>query len=100
MAVTAGSEPPVEAGTGQLLAHLRSVLPGLAGALRQVGNVMARDDGSSGLRARLEDPLETLLTQESLSRLGAVMAVDGDGVLRGIVTIEAVRRALRAVAPA
>ena len=32
MAVTAGSEPPVEAGTGQLLAHLRSVLPGLAGA--------------------------------------------------------------------
>jgi DNA-binding MurR/RpiR family transcriptional regulator len=43
MAVTAGSEPPVEAGTGQLLAHLRSVLPGLAGALRQVGNVILED---------------------------------------------------------
>jgi Zn-dependent protease len=68
--------------------------------VRQVGNVMARDDGSSGLRARLEDPLETLLTQESLSRLGAVMAVDGDGVLRGIVTIDAVRRALRGAAAA
>ena len=68
--------------------------------VRQVGNVMARDDGSSGLRAGLEDPLETLLTQESLSRLGAVMAVDSDGVLRGIVTIDAVRRALRGAVPA
>jgi Zn-dependent protease len=62
---------------------------------RPVGSVMARDDGSSGLRAGLEDPLESLLDQESLSRLGAVMAVDSNGVLRGIVTIDAVRRALR-----
>jgi Zn-dependent protease len=60
-----------------------------------VATVMARDDGEGGLRARLDDPLETLLGQESLSRLGAVMAVDGDGVLRGVVTIEAVKRALR-----
>jgi Zn-dependent protease len=57
--------------------------------------VMARDDGESGLRALVEDPLESLLGQESLRRLGAVMAVDGDGVLRGVVTIERVRRALR-----
>jgi Zn-dependent protease len=62
---------------------------------RPVGSVMARDDGTSGLRAGLEDPLESLLGQESLSRLGAVMAVDSNGVLRGIVTIDAVRRALR-----
>ena len=62
---------------------------------RPVASVMARDDGSSGLRAGLEDPLESLLNQESLSRLGAVMAVDNNGVLRGIVTIDAVRRALR-----
>ena len=62
---------------------------------RPVGSVMARDDGSSGLRAGLEDPLESLLGQESLSRLGAVMAVDSNGVLRGIVTVDAVRRALR-----
>jgi Zn-dependent protease len=58
-------------------------------------SVMARDDGESGLRAQVEDPLESLLGQESLGRLGAVMAVDGDGVLRGIVTIERVRQALR-----
>jgi Zn-dependent protease len=62
---------------------------------RTIGTVMARDDGDSGLRAGVEDPLESLLGQESLGRLGAVMAVDADGVLRGIVTIERVRRALR-----
>ena len=61
---------------------------------------MARDDGDSGLRARVEDPLEDLLGRDGLARLGAVMAVDGDGVLRGIVTIEAVQRALRRAAPA
>jgi Zn-dependent protease/predicted transcriptional regulator len=64
---------------------------------RTVASVMARDDGGSGLRAGLEDPLESLLGQESLSRLGAVMAVDSNGVLRGIVTADAVRRALRGV---
>jgi Zn-dependent protease len=65
---------------------------------RAVGSVMARDDGSSGLRVRLEEPLENLLTQEGLGRLGAIMAVDGDGRLRGIVTVDAVRRALQAPA--
>jgi Zn-dependent protease len=62
---------------------------------RTIDAVMARDDGSSGLRASVEDPLESLLGLESLGRLGAVMAVDADGVLRGVVTIERVRRALR-----
>jgi Zn-dependent protease len=65
---------------------------------RTVATVMARDDGSSGLRVRLEEPLENLLSQEGLTRLGAIMAVDGEGVLRGIVTIDAVRRALQAPA--
>ena len=65
---------------------------------RTVGSVMARDDGSSGLRVRLEEPLENLLSQEGLARLGAIMAVDGEGVLRGIVTVDAVRRALQAPA--
>jgi Zn-dependent protease len=69
-------------------------------AVREVASVMARDDGDTGLRARVEDPLEDLLGRDGLSRLGAVMAVDGDGVLRGIVTVDAVRRALRTGAPA
>jgi Zn-dependent protease len=67
---------------------------------RPIASVMARDDGGSGLRAQLEDPLEALLTHEGLGRLGAVMAVDGDGVLRGVVTIDAVRRALQGALPA
>jgi CBS domain-containing protein len=67
---------------------------------RTVDSVMARDDGSSGLRVGLEEPLETLLGQEGLARLGAIMAVDGEGVLRGIVTVDAVRRALQGAAPA
>jgi Zn-dependent protease len=62
---------------------------------RPVASVMARDEVGSGLRVGLEEPLETLLGQEGLARLGAIMAVDRDGVLRGIVTVEAVRRALR-----
>jgi CBS-domain-containing membrane protein len=75
-------------------------IPEQQAATRTVASVMARDDGDTGLRARVEDPLEELLRRDGLSRLGAVMAVDGDGVLRGIVTVEAVQRALRTVAPA
>ena len=66
----------------------------------RVASVMARDDGSSGLRVRLDEPLEALLGQEGLARLGAIMAVDGEGVLRGVVTIDAVRRALQGAVPA
>jgi Zn-dependent protease len=73
-------------------------VPGGEREIRPVGSVMARDDGSSGLRVGLEEPLETLLTQDGLGRLGAIMAVDGEGVLRGIVTVDAVRRALQAPA--
>ncbi len=41
-----------------------------------------------------EAPLETLLGAEGLGRLGAMVAVDGDGVLQGVVTLAQVRRAL------
>jgi hypothetical protein len=42
-----------------------------------------------------EAPLESLLSSEGLGRLGAMVAVDGDGVLQGVVTVAAVRQALR-----
>ena len=74
--------------------------PAAQRATRPVSSVMARDDGSSGLRVRFDEPLESLLGQEGLARLGAIMAVDGEGVLRGIVTIDAVRRALQGGVPA
>ena len=95
---------PVVERTGRLVGVVTqeaiASVPERERATRPVASVMARDDGDSGLRARVEDPLEDLLGRDGLARLGAVMAVDGDGVLRGIVTIEAVQRALRTAAPA
>jgi Zn-dependent protease len=95
---------PVVDRTGRLVGVVTheaiASVPELERATHPVASVMARDDGDSGLRARVEDPLEDLLGRDGLARLGAVMAVDGDGVLRGIVTIEAVQRALRTAAPA
>ncbi|HEX3510197.1 MAG TPA: site-2 protease family protein [Solirubrobacteraceae bacterium] len=45
-----------------------------------------------------EAPLESLLGAEALGRLGAMVAVDSDGVLQGVVTLAQVRRALTPVA--
>ncbi len=42
-----------------------------------------------------EAPLESLLSSEGLGRLGAMVAVDSDGVLRGVVTLAQIRNALR-----
>jgi Zn-dependent protease len=47
------------------------------------------------LRVRTDDPLEALLGSEPLARAGALMAVDADGRLLGIVTWDQVRRALQ-----
>jgi len=66
-------------------------------ALRQgssVDQVMVLDESKS-LRVGVDDPIEALFGSEALQQIGAVMAVDGDGVLRGVVTIDRVRRALR-----
>ena len=50
-------------------------------------------------RVPSDRPLEALLGDEHLRAHGALMAVDADGVLRGVVTIEQVRRALSAALP-
>jgi predicted transcriptional regulator len=66
-------------------------------ALRQgssVDQVMTLDETKS-LRVGVDEPIEALLGSEALQQLGAVMAVDSDGVLRGVVTVDRVRRALR-----
>jgi Zn-dependent protease len=51
-------------------------------------------EGPGSWRINEDRPLTDVLASESLGRLGAVMAVDGEGVLRGVVTVEQVRRAL------
>jgi hypothetical protein len=47
-------------------------------------------------KVQADTPLEALLGSEPLRRLGALMAVDRDGRLRGVVTLEQVSRALQA----
>jgi CBS domain-containing protein len=64
-----------------------------------VDQVMSRDAEGS-LRVRTDASLESLLGREGLRTLGALMAVDEDGVLRGVVTLDRVRRALRPTQPA
>ncbi|WP_372788324.1 site-2 protease family protein [Paraconexibacter sp.] len=51
-------------------------------------------------RISSDEPLESLLTSEPLRRLGALMVVDGEERLCGVVTVEQVRRALGAAAGA
>jgi Zn-dependent protease len=96
--------PVVEAG-GQLAGLVTeqsvSSLPEAVRPSRTVASVMAADGGERGdssLRVDAEEPLEALLGREGLMRLGALMAVDRDGRLRGIVTADQVRRALQAPA--
>jgi Zn-dependent protease len=57
-----------------------------------VGEVLEED---MPVRIDEEEPLESLLSAEGLGRLGAMVAVDQDGVLKGVVTLAQVRRALR-----
>jgi predicted transcriptional regulator len=59
-------------------------------------DAMLEPEQDGGWRVREDRPLTELLSSEHLSRLGALMAVDGEGVLRGVVTVEQVRRALQA----
>jgi hypothetical protein len=73
-------------------------IPEAARAGRNVASAMARDSADSAFRVGLEEPLEALLGLEGLQRLGAIMAVDREGVLRGVVTLDQVRRALRPAA--
>lgn len=86
---------PVTDEGGRFLGFVtREGVEGVPEALRPgftVDEVMSREGGS----VNLEEPLEALLGSESLAKLGAIMAVDRDGVLRGVVTVDQVRRALR-----
>jgi len=52
-------------------------------------------DHDIGLFVRDDTPLDSLLANQNLRRLGALMAVDADGRLSGVITIEQVGRALR-----
>ncbi len=68
-------------------------VPETSRATSLVADLFERDDGT--FQVRDDAPLDTLLANRSLRRFGAVMAVDGDGRLSGVITAEQVGRALR-----
>jgi CBS domain-containing protein len=72
--------------------RLQAAMDGGEGWLT-VGAVLDAETG--GLQIDEDRPLTEALSSESLGRLGAVMAVDREGVLRGVLTVDQVRRALQ-----
>ena len=89
---------PVVDGTGHYLGLLaREDVEGVPEAERRgrsAGELVRQGSGET-FSVRIDDPLEALLGSEALRRLGAVMAVDSEGVLRGVLTLGRLRRALR-----
>ena len=74
----------------------QAVADGEAG--RPVSELVGED--ASEWRVPVEEPIEALLGSERLRRLGALMAVDRNGVLTGVVTFEQGRRTVAAAFPA
>jgi Zn-dependent protease len=68
-------------------------VPEISRATSLVADVLERDDGT--FQVRDDAPLDVLLGNQNLRRFGALMAVDADGRLSGVITAEQVGRALR-----
>jgi len=68
-------------------------IPEASRATSHVADLLEADDGSFQIRD--DAPLDTLLSSAALRRFGALMAVDAEGKLSGVITVEQVSRALR-----
>jgi Zn-dependent protease len=68
-------------------------VPETSRATSHVSDLLEHDDGT--FQVRDDAPLDSLLSSQSLRRFGALMAVDADGRLSGVITVEQVGRALR-----
>lgn len=79
---------------GLLVRESADAVPEPVRATQRVGDVYEADSSGS-LQVRTDAPLESLLGNDALRRLGGLAAVDADGRLRGIVTAQQVGRALR-----
>jgi len=92
---------PVVDAAGRFLGILRQEsVDGAVTAGKPVLTVDSMVDPDTGrFRINRDTPLEALLGSEGLRNLGALMVVDGDERLCGVVTIEQVRRALTAAVP-
>ncbi|HWA55434.1 MAG TPA: site-2 protease family protein [Solirubrobacterales bacterium] len=58
-----------------------------------VSDLLERDDGT--FQVPDDTPLDALLSSRALRRFGALMAVDAEGRLSGVITAEQITRALR-----
>ena len=89
--------PVVDAGDhfrGLLVREVADAVPEPNRAQQTVADVFELD-ASGTLRVRDDAPLESLLGNDALRRLGGLAAVDADGRLRGVITADQVGRALR-----
>jgi Zn-dependent protease len=77
---------------GLVLREKADEVPEISRASSHVADLVDHD---SGLFVRDDTPLDALLSNQNLRRLGALMAVDADGRLSGVITVEQVGRALR-----
>jgi Zn-dependent protease len=68
-------------------------VPETSRATSHVSDLVEHDDGT--FQVRDDAPLDSLLANRAMRRFGAVMAVDVDGRLSGVITAEQVGRALR-----
>ncbi|HET7590784.1 MAG TPA: site-2 protease family protein [Solirubrobacterales bacterium] len=68
-------------------------VPETSRASSHVSDLLERDDGT--FQVRDDAPLDSLLSSRALRRFGALMAVDADGRLSGVITAEQIGRALR-----
>jgi CBS domain-containing protein len=68
-------------------------VPETSRATSRVSDVVELDDGT--FQVRDDAPLDSLLANSALRRFGALMAIDAEGRLSGVITAEQVGRALR-----
>jgi Zn-dependent protease len=61
-----------------------------------VSALLESDEATASLRVGEDRPITDALKLEALPRLGAVVAVDAEGIVRGMVTMDQLRRALQA----
>ena len=79
---------------GLLVREAADAVPEPVRSQQRVGDVF-ETDATGTLRVRDDEPLESLLGNDALRRLGGLAAVDADGLLRGVITADQVGRALR-----
>jgi hypothetical protein len=69
-------------------------VPEVSRSTQLVADILDRE-GQAAFQIRDDAPLDSLLGNQNLRRFGALMAVDSEGRLSGVITAEQVGRALR-----